>query len=126
MPDLNKRAKTVEAELQSLETGAMDEAKYLQLAENLSAFRKKLHARAKTLDVRERQQILRLLVKAILVDTQSLTIRHSIPISQTQKSPTPSGSTISELMPPATPQPSYLLRPSSNFSSSQQHTPDAV
>jgi len=26
----------------------MDEAKYLQLAENLSAFRKKLHARAKT------------------------------------------------------------------------------
>jgi len=51
MPDLNKRAKTVEAELQSLETGAMDEAKYLQLAENLSAFRKKLHARAKTLDI---------------------------------------------------------------------------
>jgi len=116
MPDLNKRAKTVEAELQSLETGAMDEAKYLQLAENLSAFRKKLHARAKTLDVRERQQILRLLVKEILVDTQSLTIRHSIPISQTQKSPTPSGSTMSQLMPPATPQPSYLLRPRSNRS----------
>ena len=116
MPDLNKRAKTVEAELQSLETGAMDEAKYLQLAENLSAFRKKLHARAKTLDVRERQQILRLLVKEILVDTQSLTIRHSIPISQTQKSPTPSGSTMSQLMPPATPQPSYLLRPRSNHS----------
>jgi len=117
MPDLNKRAKTVEAELQSLETGAMDEAKYLQLAENLSAFRKKLHARAKTLDVRERQQILRLLVKEILVDTQSLTIRHSIPISQTQKSPTPSGSTMSQLMPPAAPQPSYLLRPRSNHSS---------
>src|SRR5467141_463507 len=114
MPDLNKRAKTVEAELQSLETGAMDEAKYLQLAENLSAFRKKLHARAKTLDVRERQQILRLLVKEILVDTQSLTIRHSIPISQTQKSPTPSGSTMSQLMPPATSQPSYLLRPRSS------------
>ncbi len=123
MPDLNKRAKTVEAELQSLETGAMDEAKYLQLAENLSAFRKKLHARAKTLDVRERQQILRLLVKEILVDTQSLTIRHSIPISQTQKSPTPSGSTMSQLMPPATPQPSYLLRPRSSISAARECVP---
>jgi site-specific DNA recombinase len=114
MPELNKRAKTVEAELQSLETGAMDNAKYLQLAENLSAFRKKLHARAKTLDVRERQQILRLLVKEILVDAQSLTIRHSIPISQTQKSPTPSGSPTTQTLPAAAPQPpSYLLRPRS-------------
>jgi site-specific DNA recombinase len=118
MPELNKRAKTVEAELQSLETGAMDKAKYLQLAENLSAFRKKLHARAKTLDVRERQQILRLLVKEILVDTQSLTIRHSIPISQTQKSPTPSGSSTTQTLPAAAPQPpSYLLRPWSHHCS---------
>src|SRR5467141_1923926 len=111
MPELNKRAKTLEAEIQSFETGAIDEVKYLQLAENLSAFREKLHARAKTLDVRERQQILRLLVKEILVDTQSITIRHSIPISQTEKSPTPSGSPTSPLIPPDTPQPSYLLRP---------------
>src|SRR5258707_10953622 len=96
----------------------MDEAKYLQLAENLSAFRKKLHARAKTLDVRERQQILRLLVKEILVDAQSLTIRHSIPISQTQKSPTPSGSPTTQTLPAAAPQPpSYLLRPRSHRSS---------
>src|SRR6267378_1832731 len=115
MPELNKRAKTVEAELQSLETGAMDKAKYLQLAENLSAFRKKLHARAKTLDVRERQQILRLLVKEILVDTQSLTIHHSIPISQTQKSPATSGSPTTQTLPSAAPQPpSYLLRPRSH------------
>src|SRR6266576_1052442 len=75
------------------------EVKYLQLAENLSAFRKKLHARAKTLDVRERQQILRWLVKEILVDTQSLTIRHSIPISQTQKSPATSGSPTPQTLP---------------------------
>lgn len=113
MPESNKRAKTVEAEIQSLETGAMDEVKYLQLAENLSAFREKLRIRARTLDVRERQQILRLLVKEILVDTQSITIRHSIPISQTEKSPTPSGSPTSQLIPPGSPQPSYLLRPRS-------------
>jgi hypothetical protein len=38
-----------------------------------------------TLDVRERQQILRLLLKEILVDTQSITIRHSIPIPRQKK-----------------------------------------
>jgi site-specific DNA recombinase len=111
MPELTKKSKTVEAELQSLETGAMDRARYLQLAENLSAFREKLHARAKTLDVCERQHILRLLVKEVLVDTQSLTIRHAIPIPQTQ-SPAPSESRASKDTPPSSAQkPSYLLRP---------------
>ena len=118
MPELNKKSKAVEAELQALETGAMDHARYLQLAENLNTFRKKLHARAKTLDVRERQQILRLLVKEILIDTQSLTIRHSIPISHTQKSFTPSGSSTTQPLPSVAPQPpSYLLRPRSNHCS---------
>jgi site-specific DNA recombinase len=116
MPELNKKSKAVEAELQALETGAMDHARYLQLAENLNTFRKKLHARAQTLDVRERQQILRLLVKEILIDTQSLTIRHSIPISHTQKSFTPSGPSTTQPLPSAAPQPpSYLLRPRSNW-----------
>jgi len=109
MPELNTKSKAVEAELQSLETGAIDDARYLQLAENLNGFRKKLQARAKTLDVRERQQILRLLVKEILVDAQSLTIRHSIPIPQ-------AGPVFNEPQPPhSTPsatsqQPGYLLR----------------
>ena len=127
MPELNKKSKAVEAELQALETGAMDHARYLQLAENLNTFRKKLHARAKTLDVRERQQILRLLVKEILIDTQSLTIRHSIPISHTPKSFTPSGPSTTQPLPSAAPQPpSYLLRPRSSSSHAQQHTSDAV
>jgi site-specific DNA recombinase len=123
MPELNKRAKTVEAEIQSFETGAMDEVRFLQLAENLSAFREKLHTRAKTLDVGERQQILRLLVKEILVDTQSITIRHSIPISQTENSLTPSGSPTSQLIPTGTQQPSYLLRPRSSFTAARQRVP---
>jgi site-specific DNA recombinase len=111
MPELTKKSKAVEAELQSLETGAMDHARYLQLAENLSAFREKLHARAKTLDVCERQHILRLLVKEVLVDTESLTIRHSIPIPRAQ-SPAPRESPAPKDTPPSTSQkPSYLLRP---------------
>jgi site-specific DNA recombinase len=119
MPELNKRAKTVQAEMQSIEAGAMDEVKYLQLAENLSAFREKLQARAKTLDVRERQQILRLLVKEILADTQSIIIRHSIPISHIEKSPVSSGTPTSQPIPPGGYQPSYLLRPRSTVCGSR-------
>jgi len=116
MPELTKKSKAVEAELQSLETGAMDRARYLQLAENLSAFREKLHARAKTLDVCERQHILRLLVKEVLVDTESLTIRHAIPLPQTQ-SPAPIESPASKDTPPSSSQKSsYLLRPRSKRS----------
>src|SRR5260370_31108471 len=58
----------------------MEKTRYLELAERLEGFRTKLRVGEKTLDVGERQQILRLLVKEILVDANSLTIRHSIPI----------------------------------------------
>jgi len=80
MPDLQKRSQAVESELHSLEMAVVDETRYLKLAESLAGFRTKLRVRAQTLDVRERQQLLRLLVKEILVGADTLTIRHSIPI----------------------------------------------
>ena len=55
----------------------MDEAKYLQLAESLAGFRSKLRSRADTLDTAARQQILRLVVKEILVGTDTITLFHS-------------------------------------------------
>ena len=109
MPELNKKSQAVESELQSLETAAVDQARYLQLAESLDGFRIKLRERAKTLDVCERQQILRLLVKEVLVAPDSLTIRHSIPIPQTgpdSNGPQPTGSHSSG----ASQKPGYLLR----------------
>jgi site-specific DNA recombinase len=80
MPDLKKRSQAVESELHSLEMAVVDETRYLKLAESLAGFRTKLRVRAQTLDVRERQQLLRLLVKEILVGADALTIRHSIRI----------------------------------------------
>jgi len=118
MPALRKQAQAVESELQSLEMAALDEAKYLQLAETLATFRSRLRARAETLDIRGRQQVLRLLVKEILVDAEMITIRHSIPI--------PSGpgsdSTSSPFSGPSEGSPSsgYLLRSGSNFATAQQ------
>jgi len=82
MPALQQQAQAIGSELQSLEMAAVDEARYLQLAESLAGFRSKLRCRADTLDVAVRQQILRLVVKEILVGTNTITLRHSIPIPQ--------------------------------------------
>ena len=120
MPELNKKSQAVESELRSLEMAAMDQTKYLQLAESLEGFRTKLRVRAKTLDVGERQQILRLLVKEILVDANSLTIRHSIPIPQI--SPGSSNAQPPNSVPSGTSQkPHYLLRSGSTFARAIEH-----
>jgi site-specific DNA recombinase len=105
MPTLKQQSQAVNSELQLLEMEKLDQAKYLKLAESLGGFRNKLRARAQTLDVKERQQILRLLVKEILVGFDTLTIRHSIPI--------PSGDGPPPNIPRSTPSPpsDYPLRP---------------
>src|SRR5450759_4754125 len=82
MPSLQKQTQAVESELQSLKMAAVDEAKYLQLAESLAGFRSKLRVRAEAMDIVVRQQILRLLVKEVLVGGDTITLRHSIPIPQ--------------------------------------------
>jgi site-specific DNA recombinase len=109
MPELRKQAQAIDLELQSLTMAAVDEAKYLQLAESLAGFRTKLRARAETLDVRERQQILRLLVKEVLVSSDTITLRHSIPLppssSGSNGPPTPTSGPSG-----AVPDPGYLLR----------------
>jgi len=114
MPTLQKQTQAVESELQSLQMAAVDEAKYLQLAESLGGFRTKLRSRADTLDIAARQQILRLIVKEVLVGVDTITLRHSIPIPQS--GPGPHG----PLVPPACvtgsrPSPSYLLRSGNHF-----------
>ena len=52
----------------------------MRLAETLTAFLTRLRSAAESLSVMERQKIVRLLVKEILVGEDTITIRHSIPI----------------------------------------------
>jgi site-specific DNA recombinase len=112
MPELRRQAQAAESELQSLEMAAADQAKYLQLAESLAAFRSKLRLRAETLDIRERQQILRLLVKEVLVGANTITIRHSIPVPQ--HGPQPNGTPRLSIGPTAGLPVGYLLRTGSH------------
>lgn len=81
IPELRKRETALKSELQTLETRAMDQEKYRELAWSLEEFLRRLRQSAKDLDVITKQKILRLLVKEILVDPDdTLTIKHSIPI----------------------------------------------
>ena len=118
MPELNKQIHAVEAELHSLEMAAVDDARYLQLAETLTVFRGKLRTRAETLDVAQRQQILRLLVKEILVDNDTITIRHSLPITPSGSSGSRSGgiNPAGSGMIGGPPEAGYLLRSGSHLS----------
>jgi site-specific DNA recombinase len=80
MPVLRQRQQALSAELQAMADQTNDRAAFLRLAETLSAFLARLRSAAETLSVIERQKIVRLLVKDVLVGEDAITIRHSIPI----------------------------------------------
>src|SRR5258708_2111064 len=80
MPVLRQRQQTLRAELQAMADQTNDRAAFLRLSETLTAFLARLRSAAETLSVIERQRIVRLLVKDVLVGEDTITIRHSIPI----------------------------------------------
>jgi site-specific DNA recombinase len=81
MPELRQRERAAQAELSSLASQESEKATYLRLAETASSFFARLKETAHTLDAAGRNRIVRLLVKDILVDDESITIRHSIPVT---------------------------------------------
>ncbi|PYS61538.1 MAG: recombinase family protein [Acidobacteria bacterium] len=80
MPMLRQREQRLRAELQAIADQTNDRAAFLRLAETLTVFLTRLRSAAQTLSVIERQKIVRLLIKDILVGEDTITIRHSIPI----------------------------------------------
>ena len=78
---LRKQHGAVQAELQALETAAADQQRYLRLVESLAPFQARLRTRAESMDIGERQRIVRLLVKEVIVGPESITIRHCLPIA---------------------------------------------
>jgi len=80
MPTLRQREQRLRAELQGIADQANDRAAFLRLAETLTAFLARLRSAADTLDVIERQRIVRLVVKEVLIGDDTITIRHSIPV----------------------------------------------
>ena len=102
MPALRQREHALRAELQAISDQANDQAALLRLAETLTAFLARLHGAADTLSITERQRIVRLVVKDVLIGDDTITIRHSIPVLA---GPPQGGS----LPPSQTAGPNYLL-----------------
>ena len=107
MPSLRKRQKALKSEFNTLEATAASHQGFLRLAENIEDFLGRLRNTADSMSVTDRQKILRLVVKEILVDLETIKIRHSIPVT----GPNPVSG------PPKRPEvPSYLLRSWSHWS----------
>ncbi len=118
MPELRAREQALKAELQTILDQAVDRMAVLRLAETLTAFLQRLRESAETLDISDRQKIVRLLVKEVLVDDETITIRHSIPAHPAMPSngsdPLPSNGKL------PTPDQSYLLRSGSTLAPPKQ------
>jgi site-specific DNA recombinase len=112
MPILRQREQFIRAQLQAIADQANDRATFLRLAETLTAFLARLHGAADTLNIDERQRIVRLVVKEVLIGEDTITIRHSIPVLQG----TPPGGC---LPPINTGNPNYLLCKGSDFATTQ-------
>ncbi len=78
MPPLRQREQALRTELQSIADQTRERTACLHLAETLSAFLARLRGAADTLDILERQRLVRLLIKEVLVDDDTIVIRHCI------------------------------------------------
>jgi len=78
--EIDRRLQTLRAELDALDTQLRDAETYLKLTETLDAFRARLTANARTLTIEQRQEIVRLVVREVLLGDDDVTIRHSIPL----------------------------------------------
>ena len=79
MPHLRTREASLHAQIDALDAQLADREVYLKLADDLEGFLAQLRGNAVTSAVEERQRVLRLLVKDILIGPEKITIRHRIP-----------------------------------------------
>jgi site-specific DNA recombinase len=91
-PELRRRQATIEKELEGVALQALEKTRLTQLNASMENFLAALQQSAKTLEIVERQKIVRLVVKQIIVNGDTLTIHHSIPISRRSQESQPSAS----------------------------------
>jgi site-specific DNA recombinase len=112
MPELRKREKFLNKELYCIESDLIDQGALLKLSDNMGDFLNKLRESANTMSIVERQKVLRLVVKEVLIDDENIRVKHSIPLPRSNML---IGSTTGTIMP------SYLLRKGRHFAAFGQH-----
>ena len=82
MPDLRARETNLRNQIHALDAQLADRKAYLTLAADLEGLLAQLHTNAEVSTVQQRQRVLRLLVKDVLIGPDKITIRHRIPIRE--------------------------------------------
>jgi site-specific DNA recombinase len=82
VPELKKRQTALENEYQSLSLQAVQQSRLAEVNLSIERFTQQLLNSAANLDVLQKQKILRLLVREVVVGTDVVTIHHSIPLSE--------------------------------------------
>ena len=82
IPDLRARETSLRTQIDALDSQLADRQAYLKLADDLEGFLAGLRTSADTADVPQRQRVLRLLVKDVLIGPEKITIRHRIPVRE--------------------------------------------
>jgi len=120
MPHLRARETSLRNQIDALNAQAADRDAYLTLAGDLEGFLAQLRGNAATATVEDRQRVLRLLVKDILIGPEKITIRHRIPTR-------PGGSGARQRDPGSDTEgdhrPGYLLRWGREITHPLQHLP---
>ncbi|CAO5174254.1 site-specific DNA recombinase [Frankia sp. AiPs1] len=82
MPELRTRETNLRGQLDALDSQIADRDLYLTLAADLEGFLSQLSENAKSTQIADRQRVLRLLVKNVLIGPEKIMIRHRIPLRQ--------------------------------------------
>jgi site-specific DNA recombinase len=83
MPELQRRLKAIEKELENLKHHELTLDQRLQYLDAQS-FASQLGVNIDSLNIKEKKKILRLLVKEVVVGDDLIDIRHSIPLKETK------------------------------------------
>jgi len=84
---LRKKDAALSSELQAIESRMVDEETHLKLINGMGEFLSRIRNSAESLHVSDRQKVLRLAVKEILVGQDTVTIKHSIPTTPSFSGP---------------------------------------
>jgi site-specific DNA recombinase len=86
-PALRAKEQTLRAQLDALDAQLVDQAAYLKLAETLESFLGRLRDKADTASVTERQRVLRLIIREVLIGPERVVVRHRIPVTSPNPAP---------------------------------------
>ena len=80
MPPLRKKQATMQKELENAHWQALADEELQQLDQSLESFLGRMKQSAQNLSVLEKQKIVRLLIKEVIVKNDTITVRHCIPL----------------------------------------------